>query len=415
MIINELEKRGILADATHLDEMKTKINSGEKFTLYCGFDPTADSLHIGSLLPLMNLKRFADDGHTVIALIGGATGFIGDPSFKAAERQLNTPETIDFFKKGIKKQIEDFLGDKAIIVDNLDWVQNMNVIEFLRDVGKHFSVNQMMNKESVKSRFNRDEAGISFTEFSYQLLQGMDFWKLKESHNCDLQIGGSDQWGNITAGIDLIHKKMGNNEKAFGLTTKLVTKSDGTKFGKTESGTVWLSKEKTTPFDFYQFWLKTTDADVYTFLRFFSSLTVEEISDLEEADKNRKPEAQSILAKELTLLIHGQDGLEEALKITDAMINGSFSTLTENEIESVSKSIDTIDVKLDEHDFISTLVESGLAKSKKMAREFVTSNAISINGKKVSNLDLNLNDVLICNKFVFIQRGKRNLVCIKKI
>lgn len=413
MIIKDLRDREILSEVTGNGELEKLLESGKKLTLYCGFDPTADSLHVGSLLPLMNMKRFADVGHTVIALIGGATGFIGDPSFKATERSLNTPETIEMFKKGIRSQIESFLGDDAIIVDNLDWTENMNVIEFLRDIGKHFSVNAMLSKESVKQRIDREGSGISFTEFSYQLLQGMDFLKLKEMHGCDLQIGGSDQMGNITGGINLIHKKMGNSEPAFGLTTKLVTKSDGTKFGKSESGTIWLSPEKTSPFDFFQFWLKTTDNDVYKFLKFFSSMSLQEIEELRELDKKRRPEAQRILATELTLLIHGKSGLDEAVKISESMVSGDFSPLTEKEMTDLSAGLDSVLVGTSEITLAEALVSSNLATSRKMAREFTRNGAISLNGKKITDESLILNkDNVINGKFIFLKRGKRNLSCV---
>jgi len=410
MIIDELKDRGILSDITGEGELEALVNSGEKLTLYCGFDPTADSLHVGSLLPLMNMKRFADAGHNVIALIGGATGFIGDPSFKANERKLNTAETIDVFKAGIEKQIKTVLGENIQVVDNLEWTQNMNVIDFLRDIGKHFSVNTMMNKESVKQRLNREGEGISFTEFSYQLLQGMDFLKLKEKFGCNLQIGGSDQMGNITAGTNLIHKTMGNKEPAFGLTTKLLTKSDGEKFGKSESGTIWLSAEKTSPFDFFQFWLKTADSDVYDFLRFFSNMTVEEISQLEIDDKNRKPLAQEIIAKEVTLMVHGTKGLDEALKITNALQKDDFSNLLENEIKSISNGMFNAKSNEDSLPLVDALILSELAKSKREAREFIRNNSIKVNGNKVNEESFILNKAdSLSNGIYFLKRGKRNL------
>lgn len=412
MIIQELKNRHILSDMTSEEELTKLLESDEKITLYCGFDPTADSLHVGSMLPLMNMKRFKEHGHNVIALIGGATGLIGDPSFKASERQLNSVETVELFKKSITEQIRSFLGDDVLIVDNLSWTQNMDVITFLRDIGKHFSVNAMMNKESVKRRIEREGDGISFTEFSYQLLQGMDFLKLKEMHGCCLQIGGSDQMGNITAGTNLIHRVMGNQEAAFGLTTKLITKSNGEKFGKSESGTVWLSKEKTSPFDFFQFWLKTTDEDVYKFLKFFSTMSVQEIDELEKADKDRRPEAQMILAKEMTVLIHGEDGLKEAMEVTDAMISGDFSHLALETVQTIANGLEVAVVKKGVS-IAEALVESGLAQSRTKAREFVRGNAVSVNGKKITDENLTLDDShLVHEKFVFMKRGKRNMGCV---
>lgn len=412
MIIQELKNRHILSDMTSEEELTKLLESDEKITLYCGFDPTADSLHVGSMLPLMNMKRFKEHGHNVIALIGGATGLIGDPSFKASERQLNSVETVELFKRGITEQIRSFLGDDVLIVDNLSWTQNMDVITFLRDIGKHFSVNAMMNKESVKRRIEREGDGISFTEFSYQLLQGMDFLKLKEMHGCCLQIGGSDQMGNITAGTNLIHRVMGNQETAFGLTTKLITKSNGEKFGKSESGTVWLSKEKTSPFDFFQFWLKTTDEDVYTFLKFFSTMSVQEIDELEKADKDRRPEAQMILAKEMTVLIHGEDGLKEAMEVTDAMISGDFSHLALETVQTIANGLEVAVVKKGVS-IAEALVESGLAQSRTKAREFVRGKAVSVNGEKITDENLTLDGShLVHEKFIFMKRGKRNMGCV---
>ncbi len=410
-IIEELKGRDVFVDMTGGDSLEELIKSEEKLVVYCGFDPTADSLHVGSLLPLINMKRFMEHGHKVIALIGGATGLIGDPSFKDAERSLNTLEVVEEFKKGIKKQITTILGDEVILVDNLDWTQNMNVIEFLRDIGKHFTVNNMIAKESVKQRINREGSGISFTEFSYQLLQGMDFLKLKELHGCNLQIGGSDQMGNITAGTNLIHRVKGNEEPAFGLTTKLITKSDGTKFGKSESGAVWLSKEKTIPFDFFQFWLNTNDEDVYKFLNFFSSLSVEEIEIQKEKDKEKKPEAQRILAEELTLLVHGKEGLEEALSVTKAMVSGDFSSLSEKLVSHIVNGLDS--VESDPLTLVEALVLTGLAPSRTRSREFIKNNAISINGKKVKDETMRIDQKNgIHGKYVILKRGKRNMAAI---
>lgn len=408
MIIDDFKDRGLLSDVTGEDELRSIIEK-EKISLYCGFDPTADSLHVGSLLPLINMRRFIKDGHNVIALIGGATGFIGDPSFKSEERKLNNADTIDFYKKGIEKQINFILGDKITLVDNLSWTKDLNVLDFLRDVGKHFSVNTMLNKESVKQRINRDGEGISFTEFSYQLLQGMDFLKLKEKYNCILQIGGSDQMGNITSGTNLIHKTKGNNEPAFGLTTKLLTKADGTKFGKSELGTVWLSKEKTSIFEFFQFWLKTKDSDVYDFLLMLSEISVEDIEKLKKDDESRKPMAQEILAKEMTILVHGKEGLEEALKITDALMKEDFSSLNKKEIEDIKSGLSNIDIKESNISLLDALVNTGLSKSRRESREFISNGSIKINGMKITDIDFILEKKFSINDVYFIKRGKRNL------
>lgn len=314
--------------------------SAEPRTLYCGFDPTADSLHIGSLVPLLVLRRFQQAGHRPIALVGGATGLIGDPSFKAAERQLNTPEVVAGWVEKIRGQVSqfvDFDGEHpALVVNNLDWTADFNVLDFLRDIGKHFSVNNMIGKESVRQRLDREGAGISFTEFAYMILQSFDFSELFRLHGCGLQIGGSDQWGNITGGIDLTRRLHG--EQVFGLTLPLVTKSDGTKFGKTESGTIWLDASRTSPYAFYQFWLSTADADVYRFLRFFTFLPVEEIAAIERADAERegRPEAQRILAQEVTRLVHGDAGLEAAERITEALFSGDPGALGEADLEQLA-------------------------------------------------------------------------------
>jgi len=314
--------------------------SAKPRTLYCGFDPTADSLHIGSLVPLLVLRRFQQAGHRPIALVGGATGLIGDPSFKAAERQLNTPEVVAGWVEKIRGQVSqfvDFDGEHpALVVNNLDWTADFNVLDFLRDIGKHFSVNNMIGKESVRQRLDREGAGISFTEFAYMILQSFDFSELFRLHGCGLQIGGSDQWGNITGGIDLTRRLHG--EQVFGLTLPLVTKSDGTKFGKTESGTIWLDASRTSPYAFYQFWLSTADADVYRFLRFFTFLPVEEIAAIERADSERegRPEAQRILAQEVTRLVHGDAGLEAAERITEALFSGDPGALGEADLEQLA-------------------------------------------------------------------------------
>ena len=282
-LLADLQARGLIAQMTAEEELRAHLSSGRR-TLYCGFDPTADSLHLGHLVPLLVLKRCQDAGHNPIALVGGATGMIGDPSFKAAERSLNTSDVVASWADKIKGQVSQFISFEGVdnparVVNNLDWTGNMNVIDFLREIGKHFSVNAMINKESVQQRLNREGSGISFTEFSYALLQGMDFAELNRLYDCTLQVGGSDQWGNIVGGIDLSRRQ--NQAQVFGLTVPLVTKSDGTKFGKTESGAVWLDPKKTSQYSFYQFWLGTADADVYKFLKYFTFLSIEEIEAIE--------------------------------------------------------------------------------------------------------------------------------------
>ncbi|WP_372879773.1 tyrosine--tRNA ligase [Spongiibacter marinus] len=338
-LLADLEARGLIAQMTGENGLSEYLSEAPR-TLYCGFDPTADSLHIGHLVPLLALKRFQDAGHKPIALVGGATGLIGDPSFKAQERQLNTPDVVAGWVERLRSQISRFVsfdcGDNsAEVANNLDWFGPMTALEFLRDVGKHFSVNSMIAKESVKQRIDREGSGISFTEFSYSLLQALDFAELHKRHGCGLQLGGSDQWGNITAGIDLTRRMHGG--AVHGLTMPLVTKADGTKFGKTESGTIWLDPEKTSPYAFYQFWLGTADADVYKFLRYFTFLSVDRIAEIEaeDAQAGGRPQAQRVLAEQMTALIHGDDGLAAAQRITEALFSGELADLSVADLEQL--------------------------------------------------------------------------------
>ncbi|MBR5676447.1 MAG: tyrosine--tRNA ligase, partial [Neisseriaceae bacterium] len=378
-LINDLKQRNLIAQTT--DEAALgEILDSQKITLYCGFDPTADSLHIGHLLPVLTLKRFQDAGHTPIALVGGATGMIGDPSFKATERTLNSAETVAEWVNKIKTQLSPFLSfegaNAAIMANNADWFMSMNCLDFLRDIGKNFSVNAMLNKESVKQRLERDDVGISFTEFAYSLLQSYDFSQLNQRYGCLLQIGGSDQWGNITAGIDLTRRL--NQNAVFGLTLPLVTKSDGTKFGKTESGAVWLSKDKTSPYQFYQFWLKVADDDVYKFLKYFTFLSVEKIDEIEKADKasNEKPQAQRILAEEMTRLIHGDTALTAAQRISASLFDGQIADLTESDFAQLAlDGLPAFPVS-GSLNVVEALVKTGLASSNKDARQFVKSGAV---------------------------------------
>ena len=356
----------------------------EQISLYCGFDPTADSLHIGHLLPVLALRRFQLAGHKPIALVGGATGMIGDPSFKAVERSVNTPETVAGWVEKIRNQLTPFLSfdgeNAAVMANNHDWFGGMGCLDFLRDIGKHFSVNAMMNKESVKQRLDRDDVGISFTEFAYSLLQAYDFTQLNSRHACKLQIGGSDQWGNITAGIDLTRRL--NKDTVYGLTLPLVTKSDGTKFGKTEGGAVWLDAKKTSPYQFYQFWLKVADADVYKFLKFFTFLSVEEINAIEAADQasGTKPEAQRILAEQMTRLIHGEEALAAAQRISASLFAEDQSDLTESDFEQLAlDGLPSFKVEGGVN-VVEALVLTDLAKSNKEGRGFVASGAVALNG-----------------------------------
>ena len=366
-------------------------------TLYCGFDPTADSLHIGSLVPLLMLKRFQEAGHRPIILVGGSTGLIGDPSFKAEERKLNSPEIVAGWVEKIRHQTSQFvdfdesLPNGAIIVNNLDWTAGIDVLDFLRDVGKHFSINSMIQKESVKQRLQRDGGGISFTEFSYSLLQSLDFAELNRRYNCTLQIGGSDQWGNIVGGIDLTRRQ--NQSQCFGLTSPLITKADGSKFGKTESGTVWLNAGKTSPYSFYQFWLNVADEDVYKFLRYFTFLSLEEIEDIERSDRDsdKKPEAQRILAREVTELVHGKLGVEAALRISDALFSGDPNKLSKKDFEQMCQdgiSSSSVDEEgLLQKPLTQILTDCGMVKAGREVKDALGRHSVFVNGIPQGNSD----------------------------
>ncbi len=412
-LIQDLHDRGLIAqitDAQALDQLLGK----ESVTLYCGFDPTADSLHLGHLVPVLILKRFQEAGHKPIALVGGATGMIGDPSFKATERKLNTPDVIAGWVDNIRGQVTPFLSfegaNAAIVANNHDWFGSMNCLDFLRDIGKHFSVNAMIKKESVQQRLVREDQGISYTEFSYSLLQGYDFAELNKRHGCVLQIGGSDQWGNIVAGTDLTRRL--NHQHVFGLTLPLITKADGTKFGKTESGAVWLDPRKTSPYAFYQFWLNTSDADVYKFLRFFTFLPVDRIAEIEAADQasGQKPEAQRILAEEATRLVHGEVALMAARRITESLFSGQLADLTENDLEQLAQD-GMPGVQLDKTNasLIDALAAAGLAKSKSEARSFIQSGSVTINGARADALDHQIaGEERLYGRFTILRRGKKN-------
>ena len=388
-LLKDLDRRGLINQATGDGELSEHLAHSR--TLYCGFDPTADSLHIGSLVPLLTLKRFQAAGHQPIALVGGATGLIGDPSFKAQERSLNTPDVVAGWVDKIRAQVSQFIdfdcGDNsALVVNNLDWTQDLNVLDFLRDVGKHFSINNMVNKESVKQRIQREGEGISFTEFSYMLLQSMDFSELYKRESCTLQIGGSDQWGNITGGVDLTRRQ--HRGKVFGLTLPLVTKADGTKFGKTESGTIWLDPARTSPYAFYQFWLNTADADAYKFLRYFTFLGVEDIDAIERADAERagKPEAQGVLAREVTRLVHGAEGLSAAERISAALFSGEIAELSLSDLEQLRLDglpSSVLPTEYGERSLIHLLVEAGMAPSGKPVKDALGRQAVLVNGEAV--------------------------------
>ena len=417
----QLEQRGLIAQYSGDENLAAHLDVSR--TLYCGFDPTADSLHIGSLVPLLMLKRFQEAGHRPIILVGGSTGLIGDPSFKAEERKLNSPEIVAGWVEKIRHQTSQFvdfdesLPNGAIIVNNLDWTAGIDVLDFLRDVGKHFSINSMIQKESVKQRLQRDGGGISFTEFSYSLLQSLDFAELNRRYNCTLQIGGSDQWGNIVAGIDLTRRQ--NQSQCFGLTSPLITKADGSKFGKTESGTVWLNAGKTSPYSFYQFWLNVADEDVYKFLRYFTFLSLEEIEDIERSDRDsdKKPEAQRILAREATELVHGKLGVEAALRISDALFSGDPNKLSKKDFEQMCQdgiSSSSVDEEgLLQKPLTQILTDCGMVKAGREVKDALGRHSVFVNGIPQGNSDnmkareIFLKEKALHGRFFLVRLGKK--------
>jgi tyrosyl-tRNA synthetase len=422
-LFEDLQQRGLVAQTTQNSEFFSRYLRDEALTVYCGFDPTADSLHIGHLVPLMMLKRFQMAGHTPVALIGGATGMIGDPSFKATERSLNSSDTVMQWASKLGDQIQHFLTPVAgksapKLVNNADWMQSFSVLDFLRDIGKYFSVNAMINKESVKQRINREDQGISFTEFSYALLQSYDFAVLNREYGCTLQIGGSDQWGNITSGIDLTRRL--NSQQVHGMTVPLITKSDGTKFGKTESGTVWLDAQKTSPYAFYQFWLNTADADVYRFLKYYTFLSVEEINQLEAKDAvaATKPSASYVLAEQMTLLVHGEAALKAAKQTSERLFNRDFDALSEVEFTDICQSgMHNIQAEAP-LSVCDALVALNLAKSRRAARELIESSAIRLS-TSLSNGLVSDSESLIHpsdayhGRFAVLQKGKKSFGVIR--
>lgn len=412
-IIVELTNRELIAQLAGGDELRAHLNGAGR-TVYAGFDPTAESLHIGSLVPLLALKRFQMAGHTPIALVGGATGLIGDPSFKSAERQLNSTAIVEGWVERLKPQLSQFLDfgqvkNSARLVNNLEWTQNVDMLSFLRDVGKHFSINAMIQKESVKQRIDREGEGISYTEFSYMILQSYDFAELNKRFGCTVQIGGSDQWGNITGGIDLTRRM--NQQQVYGMTLPLVTKADGTKFGKTETGTIWISAKMTSPYAFYQFWLNSADADVYKYLKYFTFIDVSELEAIERSDKtsNTRPEAQGILAAAVTELVHGEQGIRAARRISDALFSGDIGALTPEDLQQLElDGLPCTELPGPTQGIVEALVATDLAKSNKMAREFVGNGAVSVNGEVVNSVDFELSGAIsLHGRYFVLRRGKK--------
>ncbi|MFP3036667.1 MAG: tyrosine--tRNA ligase [Arsenophonus sp. ER-BJ3-MAG3] len=412
-LIEQFQERGLVSQLTDQNALIERLSKGS-VRLYCGFDPTADSLHLGHLVPLLCLRRFQEMDHQPVALVGGMTGLIGDPSFKSTKRKLHTREIIEQWEEKILKQVSLFLDfncgkNSAKIVNNYDWFKQMDIFTFLSDIGKYFSVNQMINKETIKQRFERDDDGISFTELSYNLLQSYDFANLYYQYNVELQIGGSDQWGNITSGINLtrrLHKK-----QVFGLTMPLISKSNGIKFGKTEAGTIWLDPKKTSPYKFYQFWINVADIDVYRFLNFFTFMPIDEINILREENQNNKKSsrAQYILAEKVTKLVHRDEGLKAAKRITKSLFSDTINTLTAIDFAQLAQDgIPMIELNSGTN-LQEALVKAKLVTSRSQAKIMINSNAVSINNKKCVDPKYIFTDKdRIFDSYSLIKHGKKN-------
>lgn len=408
-LLEDLKWRGLIYQQTDESGIENILNKGQ-VTLYCGADPTADSLHIGHLLPFLTLRRFQEHGHRPLVLIGGGTGMIGDPSGKSEERTLQTEAQVETNVQGINKQMHkifEFDTEKgAKLVNNKDWLGQISLIDFLRDYGKHVGVNYMLGKDSIQTRL---EHGISYTEFTYTILQAIDFGHLNRTYNCKVQVGGSDQWGNITSGIELMRRMYGQTE-AYGLTIPLVVKSDGKKFGKTEGGAVWLDAAKTSPYEFYQFWINTTDDDVIKFLKYFTFLEQEEIEALEKS-LNEAPhlrEAQKALAENVTRFIHGQDALDDAIRISQALFAGDLQSLSASELKEGFKDVPQVELSSETRNIVEVIVETGISSSKRQAREDVNNGAIYINGIRQQDVNYEFtSEDKIENEFTIIRRGKK--------
>ena len=408
-LLTDLTERGLVAQMSDPAALASHLTTAR--TLYCGFDPTAGSLHIGHLVPLLMLRRFQLAGHTPVALLGGATGLIGDPSFKATERSLNSAETVQGWVASLSAQIKALLPASEglaapVLVNNADWMGQMSALDFLRDIGKHFSVNAMLARESVRQRLARPDQGISFTEFSYALLQSQDFAVLNQRLGCTLQVGGNDQWGNITSGMDLTRRL--HQAQVHGMTLPLITKADGTKFGKTEGGAIWLDPALTSPYAFHQFWLGTADEDVYRFLRYYSFMPLAAIRELEVEDAGRqgRKQVQQVLADELTELVHGKGALAAARRIGELLFSGDVARLGESDLAQLAQD-GMPNCRIEgETDLVTLLVESGLASSKRVARELLAAGAISLNGAIRQDERLSAVDRLF-GRDLLLRRGKK--------
>jgi tyrosyl-tRNA synthetase len=419
-IWQELSWRGLIADCTDAAALQQRSTP---WTLYCGFDPTADSLHVGHLVPLLALRRFQQFGHHPIAVAGGATGCIGDPSGKTSERVLLSKEQIRANVESVRHQLARLLDfdtpvNPARLVDNADWTSTVTYLDFLRDIGKHFTINQMLAKESVRNRLEDRESGLSYTEFSYMLLQAYDFYVLCRDYGCELQIGGSDQWGNITAGIDLIRKKLGRT--AYGLTLPLITKADGTKFGKTESGSVWLDPAKTSVYRFYQFWINTDDRDVIRYLKYFTFLSAEEIADL-EAEHARDPGARTAhraLARAVTELVHGPTATAEAIRASQVLFGGELDGIPEATFREIMDEVPTLRIDRTRLDgqglaLVELLVQAGLCPSKSQARKDIEGGGIYLNNLRQTSVTRQVqNHDLLFGRHLLLRKGKKHYVLV---
>ena len=413
-LLEDLEFRGQLYQVTDHDALAERLNNGPT-VLYAGFDPTADSLTIGNFVQIMLLRRFQLAGHRPIALVGGGTGLIGDPSGKAQERSLNTADVVAQWSDDIRAQIEPFLDfdgpSGARMMNNYDWLSSLSAIELMRDVGKHFPVPFMLAKESVSSRL---DSGISYTEFSYMILQSYDFLELHRREDCQLQVGGSDQWGNITAGTELIRRADGG--RAFGLTCPLVTTADGTKFGKTEKGTIWLSAERTTPYEFYQYWIGTDDRSVIDYVKTFTFLSHDEIRDLEKAvaENPGQREAQRTLAEKVTELVHGKEAAQKAERISRALFYSELKELAEDEIAQAFHDVPTHTLAEAESGLVDLLIAAGVASSKRQARQDITSGAIYLNGDRCTDLEHTVRKADgLHGRYIIIRRGKNKYTLVQ--
>ena len=409
-IFEELKERGLVFQTTDEEALVKALTEGQ-VSYYTGYDPTADSLHLGHLVAILTSRRLQMAGHKPYALVGGATGLIGDPSFKDAERSLQTKETVDGWVVKIQNQLSRFLdfenGDnKAVMVNNYDWFGNISFIDFLRDVGKYFTVNAMMSKESVKKRI---ETGISYTEFAYQIMQGYDFYELNDKYNVTLQIGGSDQWGNMTAGTELLRRKA--DKTGHVMTVPLITDATGKKFGKSEGNAVWLDADKTSPYEMYQFWLNVMDDDAVRFLKIFTFLSLDEIAEIEKEFNAARHErlAQKVLAREVVTLVHGEEAYKEALKITEQLFAGNIKSLSAKELKLGLNNVPNYAVSdNDNRNIVEMLVAAKISPSKRQAREDVQNGAIYINGERIQDLNYALSDDdKIDNELTVIRRGKK--------